>query len=121
MRVDVLIKRNFNRYDHLWGGNKISPRRQGEATLIIDMMSDHSLSSLLPRGTITWQNGQHESTIDLVLANKGLSSSVIACKTYSAEYDSDHQAIEMTFDITIPEHTVEPRLLFKNVPWKVIN
>lgn len=112
----MLITGDFNRHDQLWGGDEISPRRQGKATLIIDIMSDHSLSSLLPRGTITWQNRRHKSTVDLVLANEGLSSSVVACKTYLVEHGSDHQAIETIFDVTVPEHTAEPRLLFKNAP-----
>ena len=39
--------------------------RQGEADLIIDVMAEHALSSLLPRGTKTWQCGDYETTIDL--------------------------------------------------------
>jgi hypothetical protein len=85
------------------------------------MMSDYSLSSLLPRSTITWQNRWHESTVDLVLVNEKLSSLVVACKTYLAEYSSNHQAIETTFGVTIPKYIVESRLLFKNASWKAIN
>jgi hypothetical protein len=43
---------------------------------IIDLMNEFSLSSLLKRGTKTWhgggQNGDYESTIDLVLASENL-------------------------------------------------
>jgi hypothetical protein len=45
--------------------------RQGEADPIIDLMTEHTLSSLLPRGTKTWQGGDYETTIDLMLASKG--------------------------------------------------
>lgn len=83
-------------------------------------MSEHALYSLLPRGTKTWKNGNHETTIDLVLASEELASTVVKCTIHSTEHGSDHRAIETTFDIAIPERLVEDRLLFKNVPWKEI-
>ena len=46
---------DFNRHDQLWGGDDVALERQGEADQIIDLMSDLSLSSLLRRGTKTWQ------------------------------------------------------------------
>jgi hypothetical protein len=52
-RVDVVIAGDFNRHDQLWGGDEISPHRQGEADPIIGLMSDWSLQSLLRRGTKT--------------------------------------------------------------------
>jgi exonuclease III len=120
-RVDVLIAGDFNRHDQLWGGDGISLYRQGEADPIIDMMSDYSISSLLPRGTKTWHNDRYESTIDLVLASEELALAVVKCRTHSTEHGSDHQAIETMFDVSVPGHTVTPRLLFKNAPWKAIN
>ncbi|EED17170.1 hypothetical protein TSTA_022240 [Talaromyces stipitatus ATCC 10500] len=51
--IDVLIMGDFNRHDQLWGGDHISPIRQGEADALIDYMGEHSLHSLLPRGTKT--------------------------------------------------------------------
>lgn len=119
-RLDVLITGDFNRHDQLWGGDEVSQRRQGEADPIIDMISDYALCSLLPRGTKTWQNNQHETTIDLTLASEELTSALVRCAIHSTEHGSDHRAIESMFDITIPEHIVEPRLLFKNAPWKAI-
>lgn len=52
-RVDIVLAGDFNRHDLLWGGDDISPHRQGEADPIVDLMSDWSLQSLLPRGTKT--------------------------------------------------------------------
>lgn len=55
--------------------------RQGEADLIIDLINEFALSSLLKRGTKTWQGGGHsgdcESTIDLVLASENLTDSMV--------------------------------------------
>lgn len=70
--VEVMIVGDFNRHDQLWGGDDVSLERQGEADLIIDFMNEFALTSLLKRGTKTWQGGgqggDYDSTIDLVLA-----------------------------------------------------
>ncbi|KJZ69447.1 hypothetical protein HIM_11152 [Hirsutella minnesotensis 3608] len=92
-RTDVVLAGDFNRHDLLWGGDDVSPNRQGEGQPIIDLMNDFGqvsasrqgegqpiidlmndfgLSSLLPRGTKTWQRADEESTIDLVLASAEL-------------------------------------------------
>jgi len=71
-RTDIIVAGDFNRYDQLWGGDDVSPLRQGERDLIINLMDEYSLCSLLPRGTKTWQSGDTESTIDLVLASAEL-------------------------------------------------
>jgi hypothetical protein len=119
-RTDVVLAGDFNRHDQLWGGDDVSMARQGEADPIIDLMGDHSLCSLLPRGTKTWQNGNCETTIDLILASEELASTVVKCTTHETEHGSDHRAIETTFDIATPERTTEQRLLFKNAPWTAI-
>jgi ribosomal protein S9 len=83
-------------------------------------MNDHALNSLLPRGTKTWQSGNRETTIGLMLASEELASTVIRCAVHVTEHGSDHRAIETTFDITVPERVTEQRLLFKNAPWTAI-
>ncbi len=70
-RTDVVLIGDFNRHDLLWTGDDVSAMRQGEAEPIIDLMNEHGLCSLLPRGTRTWQGQDQESTIDLVLATSG--------------------------------------------------
>ena len=47
MVVEVVIAGDFNQHDYLWGGDDISPERQGEADQIINLMSEYALSSLL--------------------------------------------------------------------------
>jgi hypothetical protein len=119
-RTDVILAEDFNRHDQLWGGNEVSTEKQGEAGPIIDLMSDHSLCSLLPRGTKTWQSGSRETTIDLILASEDLAATAVKCIIHETEHGSDHRAIETTFDVAAPERTTEPRLLFKNAPWTAI-
>lgn len=110
-RTDVMLAGDFNRHDCLWGGDDIS-----SADPIIDLVNEHALLSLLPRGTKTWQEGDRESTIDLVLASEELAATVLNCRIHGTEYGSDHRAIETEFDVAPPERHIEPRLLWKNAP-----
>ncbi|OAQ61371.1 reverse transcriptase [Purpureocillium lilacinum] len=119
--VDVVIAGDFNRHDHLWGGDDVRLERQGEADEIIDLMNEFAFTSLLQQGIKTWQRGDHESTIDLVLASEELAGAVVKCIPLSTEHGSDHRAIEMVFDISVPAPPTRERLLFKNAPWKEIN
>jgi hypothetical protein len=99
--------------------------RQGEADSIIDLMNEFALSSLLKRGTKTWQGGgqggDYESTIDLILASENLTGSMVKCAVHGTEHNSDHRAIETVFDVPVPVSKRKERLLFKNAPWKEIN
>jgi hypothetical protein len=123
--VEVLIVGDFNRHDQLWGGDDVSLERQGEADPIIDLMNEFALSSLLKRGTKTWQGGgqggDYESTIDLVLASENLTGSMVKCAVHGTEHGSDHRAIETVFDVPVPVSKQQERLLLKNAPWKEIN
>ncbi|RMZ89045.1 hypothetical protein DV736_g3719, partial [Chaetothyriales sp. CBS 134916] len=79
-------------------GDDVSLERQGEADQIVDLMSDFALSSLLRRGTKTWQGGEYETTIDLVLASEELMAATVKCTIYKTEHGSDHRPIETVFD-----------------------
>ncbi|EJP60699.1 reverse transcriptase [Beauveria bassiana ARSEF 2860] len=119
--VGMVVMGDFNRHDQLWGGNEVSMVRQGEGDAIIDLMNELSLHSLLPRGTKTWQSGEHESTIDLVLASGELAEGVIRCGLYKTDHGSDHCTIDTVFDAAVPAMEQPKRLLFKNATWKKIN
>ena len=119
--VDVVIAGDFNRHDQLWGGDEVSMERQGEADPIIDLMNDFMLRSLLRRGTKTWQSGDYETTIDLILASEELADTVIKCTIHDTEHGSDHRSINTAFDVSVPTPKQQERLLLKNAPWKKIN
>jgi hypothetical protein len=123
--VEVAIVGDFNRHDQLWGGDDVSLERQGEADPIIDLMNEFALSSLLKRGTKTWQGGgqggDYESTIDLVLASENLTGSMVKCAVHGTEHGSDDRAIETVFDVPVPVSKQQERLLLRNAPWKEIN
>ncbi|EAQ84612.1 predicted protein [Chaetomium globosum CBS 148.51] len=119
-RTDIILAGDFNRHGQLWGGDDVSPRRQGEGDRIINLMDEHSLCSLLPRGTKTWQSGDIESTIDLVPASAELADQLLRCTIHSCDHGSDHRAIETAFDTTVEDRPSETRFLFKNAPWTEI-
>ncbi|KDN61464.1 hypothetical protein CSUB01_11710 [Colletotrichum sublineola] len=119
--VDVVLTGDFNRHDQLWGGDDVSTNRQGEADPIIELMSDFSLSSLLPRGTKTWHKNDAATTIDLSIASEELARMMIRCAVHETDHGSDHRAIETAFEIVTPNTDSKARLLFKNAPWKAIN
>ncbi|TQV90003.1 reverse transcriptase [Cordyceps javanica] len=118
--VDVVLVGDFNRHDHLWGGEDVSLIRQGEADEIVDLMSDYILNSLLPRGTKTWQGGEHESTVDVVLVSEGLAQNLVSCRACSKEHGSDHRTIETRFETTTDGAHEQETILLKNAPWKEI-
>ncbi|XP_044720168.1 endonuclease-reverse transcriptase domain-containing protein [Hirsutella rhossiliensis] len=66
------------------------------------------------------QGSDQESTIDLVLTTSELADEVATCAIHPTDHGSDHRAIQTTFDITMPERSARPRLLFKNAPWNLI-
>ena len=86
-------------------GEVMMSRGSGKEKLtpIIELMSEHALRSLLPRGTKTWQNSDNETTIDLILVLEELATSAVKCTIHTTEHRSDHRAIETTFDIATPK------------------
>ncbi|KAJ6436994.1 reverse transcriptase [Purpureocillium lavendulum] len=119
-RADVVLAGDFNRHDLLWAGDDVSARRQGEGEPIIDLMNEHGLRSLLPRGTRTWQGSGQESTIDLILTTSELADEMMICAPHTTDHGSDHRAIQTTFDVALPERVTTPRLMFNNAPWNLI-
>ncbi|KAJ3453787.1 hypothetical protein MRS44_018419 [Fusarium solani] len=63
--VDVVVAGDFNRHDQLWGGDDVTLVRQGEADQIIDLMHELGLTSLLPRGTKTWNHRAINTVFDI--------------------------------------------------------
>jgi hypothetical protein len=63
--------------------------------------NEFALSSLLRRGTKTWQDGDYNTTIDLVLAFEELIDSIIKYAIYGTEYGSNYRTINTIFNISV--------------------
>jgi endonuclease/exonuclease/phosphatase family metal-dependent hydrolase len=109
--VEVVLLGDFNRHDQLWEEDDVTLVRQGEADPIIEMMSELSLKSLLPREKKIWQQGNSAITIDLVLATDELANTVVQCAPTGTEHGSDHRSIETIFDTIMPPIQEKERLL----------
>jgi hypothetical protein len=55
-----------------------------------------------------------------MLASQELASDVLKYKIHDTEHGSDHRAVETSFNVEVSDHATQPRLLFKNAPWKAI-
>jgi hypothetical protein len=123
--VEIMIKRDFNHHNQLWGGDEVSSVRQGEADSIINLINEFGLSSLLKRGTKTWHSGgysgDYKSIIDLVLTSENLTDSMTKYTVHRTGHSSDHITIKTVFDTPWIAPTQTDRLLLKNTPWKEIN
>ncbi|RFN41629.1 reverse transcriptase [Fusarium flagelliforme] len=119
-RTDIILAGDFSHHDQLWGGDEVTGRREGEAGPIVDLMDEHGLISLLPRGAKTWEGPGGESPIGLMLASAELAEEMFHCGIHPTEHGSDHRAIQTGFDLTTPERTAGARLLFKNAPRNAI-
>ena len=46
---------------------------------------------------------------------------MVKCTVYKTEHGSDDPTTEKVFDVSVPTHRPQTRLLLKNAPWKEIN
>lgn len=117
--IDTLIVGKFNCQDQLWEGNQVAMQTgQGEAAATLLLMADWGLTSLLPGGTITYEEGSRQSTIDLALALTSLSRRIIRCGIHPVEHESDHRAIEITIQTEArPTLSQTRHFLFREGLW----
>ena len=88
-----------------------------ESEDLIDIMGDFALHNTLPPGTITYEEGRSQSTIDLCLVTTGLIERVIKSEVdRSLDHDSDHLPISTTLDHAVQRLEKKPRK-----DWKRLN
>ena len=93
-QLELVIAGDFNCHDERWGGDEVAlSARHGEAGPILEMMEDLELDTLLPRGTITWENATNQSTLDLMLTSYSLVESHLKCQIHQTEYRLDQRGI----------------------------
>lgn len=86
-------------------------------------MQENSLTSLLPAGTITWEhyNGSACSTVDILLATRGLSETCEYCGIHRHDHGSDHKAIRACFVVDTTEHKEKRRKrMYDKADWNKI-
>lgn len=86
----------------------------------MEFMEDLSLQNLLSRGIITYESGDHSSTIDLVLASEQLAEGRTVCRPFETTYGPDHQPIKSHFQVAILTEEPKPRLAIRSANWEAI-
>ena len=91
----------FNLHHPLLGGlNREATDVESED--LIDIIGDLALHNTLPPGTVTYEEGRSQSTIDFWLVTTELIEQVIKSEVdRSLDHDSGHLPISTTLDLTV--------------------
>jgi YD repeat-containing protein len=97
-REEQIILGDFNLHHELWGGPTVRP--DPESDDLIDLVEEFQLSSLLPTGTVTFDDRNAQSCIDLCYGSQDLVARVITCSIDpSIDHNSDHLPITTMLDL----------------------
>ncbi|KAI3545670.1 zinc knuckle [Colletotrichum abscissum] len=101
--VEQIVVGDFNLHHELWGGSDIrAPDR--EATELLDLMDDMNLTSQLRTGTITYEEGDRRTTIDLCLVTRPRT------KTALDRYvETSIDALSAAIKAAVPTSTLSPK------------
>jgi hypothetical protein len=92
---------DFNLHHPLWGGlNREVTNLESED--LIDIIGDFALYNTLLLGTVTYKEGQLQSTINLCLVTTGLINKVTkSVVDRNLDYNSDYLPISTTLDLAV--------------------
>lgn len=116
---EYVILGDFNFHHPVWG--EIEAKSDSNSETLLALVKQYGLHLLLKTGTITYNEGGHQSTIDLIFASTAISECLIICKIPNdSEYGSDHRPILSVFNLETINQTIEPRRQFKETDVKVL-
>jgi hypothetical protein len=95
---EQIILGDFNLHHELWGGITVR-ERDPESDDLIDIIGEFQLSSLLPADTITYDDKNAQSCIDLCYGTQDVVDRVIRCGVdLRMDHNSDHLPITTLLD-----------------------
>lgn len=98
---EQIILGDFNLHHELWGGRTVRAS-DPESDDLIDLIEEYQLGSLLPTGTITYDDENAQSCIDFCYGTQDLVDRLITCNTDpSIGHNSDNLPITTTLDLRI--------------------
>jgi len=117
-QADQILIGDFNLHHEMWGGSHI-PRTEAEAEDLVEIMEDYNLTNALAPGTITYEENNRRTTIDLCLVTLGLVDRVIRCEVdRDLDHDSDHLPIVTFLDVSAKQLSREPSRSWKSIDEK---
>jgi exonuclease III len=116
--VEQVLLGDFNLHHPLWGGlNREVTDLESED--LIDIIGDFALHNTLPPGTVTYEEGWAQTTIDLCLVTTGLIDRVTRSEVdRNLDHDSDHLPISTTLDLAVQRLEKKPRKDWKRLDEK---
>jgi len=98
---EQIILGDFNLHHELWGGPTVRAS-DPESNDLIGIIEDFQLNSLLPAGTVTYDDKNAQTCIDLCYGTQGLVDRIITCNTDpNMDHNSDHLPITTALDLRI--------------------
>lgn len=113
---EQIILGDFNLHHRFWGGSNIE-REDKEANDLLEIMESVDMTFMLEPGTITYEEGDGRSTIDLCWATLGIVDRIISSRVdRDLDHDSDHLPISILLDVRTISMEVKPKR-----QWKYLN
>ncbi|KAK8913464.1 hypothetical protein VCV18_011470 [Metarhizium anisopliae] len=117
-QAEQIVLGDLALHHEMWGGPNV-PKTEAEAEDLVAIMEDYNLTSTLIPGTITYEEGERQATIDLCLVTVGLADRVIRSGVdREFDHDSDHLPVVTSFDMSIKQLSREPRKNWKSIDEK---
>ena len=113
--LDQMILGDFNLHHWYWGGPEIR-QQEPEAEGLIDIIHTHGLTSTLAPGTITFDDRNCTSSIDLCYATKDLVDQIIRSGVdMEMDHNSDHLPITTILDVRGVQARLNPTRNWKSI------
>lgn len=97
--TEHMVLGDFNLHYSVWGRDGV-PHADPESEELLDLISSFNLTSTLSPGTVTYEEGDAQTTIDLCWLSVGLLDRLITSQVdKELDYDSDHLPIKTIIDL----------------------
>ena len=118
LRADTgekIIVGDFNMHHPAWCGPS-RPTQHAAADQLIDVAGEANVTLITARGAVTWERGQHSSTIDLTFMSTTLEEHLECCKVRrDLMQASDHLPIATKINMRTDTVATEPRRAWKTM------
>lgn len=118
---EQILLGDFNLHHELWGGTAVD-RADHEAGELINIIEDFDLTNTLQPGTVTYEEGERRTTIDLCLVTLGLVDRLIRSEVdREFDHDSDHLPIITALELKAICLEAKARRKWKALDEKMFN
>jgi len=117
---ESILLGDFNLHNPLWN----APTRNsyhGDSEKLIDITAESQMTLTTPQGTITWEKGELQTTLDLAFITPGIYPALVKCsRVESLEYGSDHFPICTSMLTATLQKADNKRRQWKRANWEAL-